>query len=165
MGAKRATPRERFDRFVSPEPNTGCWLWTGSVDHRGYGWLRVDGAATKAHRWIFAATNGPIPEGMFVCHRCDTPACVNPVHLFLGSSAANVADMISKHRQAVGIRLPQHKMTEADVVEARRLHAAGGVSARSLARRFGITHMPMQSLLNGKTWKHLLTEARHRVHS
>lgn len=156
--------RERFDEKVSPEPNTGCHLWTGSVDHRGYGWIRINRKSIKAHRWAFESQSGPIPAGMFVCHRCYQPACVNVAHMFLGTPADNHRDMVAKKRHAVGQSLPQSKLTDADVLELRRLHATGMFSVRELAKRFGITHMPAQSIVNRKTWKHINGEVGYRVH-
>ena len=83
----------------TPVPETGCWLWTGAWDTRGYGKFKVTNSATgKAHRFFYKQMVGPIPDGMLVCHRCDTPSCVNPVHLFLGTAADNAEDKRRKGR-------------------------------------------------------------------
>jgi hypothetical protein len=94
---------ELFERHVSPCPNTGCWIWTGALDQQGYGRLGVNRSAQRAHRVSFELFVGPIPPGVGyhgteVCHRCDTPHCVNPQHLFLGAHRENMADMLAKGR-------------------------------------------------------------------
>lgn len=84
-----------------PEAITGCWLWTGRLTNSGYGQIaKSTHGEWKAHRLFWRVANGPIPGGLCVLHKCDTPACVNPDHLFLGTQADNVQDMMNKHRSA-----------------------------------------------------------------
>lgn len=85
-------------RFVEKEPNTGCWLWTGATAGNGYGKLGLDGRTVYAHRTFYESVVGAIPAGLKVCHRCDTPSCVNPDHLFVATQAANLADARAKGR-------------------------------------------------------------------
>lgn len=97
---------KRFERFVSPEPNSGCWLWTGAGAGKGYGMFRYGGrrprgALMYAHRFAFSQWKSVIPEGMSVLHRCDVRCCVNPDHLFLGTQADNMRDMTAKGRNKV----------------------------------------------------------------
>lgn len=93
---------EHFWAKVSPEPNSGCWLWTGCVNARGYGRFGVYHQGTHlAHRHAYAVLVAS-PGEFFVCHRCDTPACCNPAHLFLGEHQDNVADMVAKGRHKSG---------------------------------------------------------------
>ena len=80
----RAPAVERFEAKVMPEPNSGCWLWTGAVCKDGYGQFRWGPGSTfmgKAHRFAWEHYRGPIPEGMIIDHKCRNPFCVNPDHL------------------------------------------------------------------------------------
>lgn len=78
---------------------SGCWLWLGATNPLGYGMIdRNRYTEQLAHRYFFKVHRGDIPSGMFVCHRCDTPSCVNPDHLFLGTHEANMKDMVTKGR-------------------------------------------------------------------
>jgi hypothetical protein len=102
MPAPSLPALERIMRKVEPEPNTGCWLWTGAATIAGYGSITVDSIQTGAHRYMWALHNGPIPSGAFICHRCDTPSCVNPDHLFVGTPRDNTRDMWRKGRARLG---------------------------------------------------------------
>lgn len=89
---------ERFWRRVMKPESDGCWTWTGSTAGYGYGRVFVDGRQQSAHRVAWELTNGPIPEGLIVCHKCDNPPCVRPLHLFLGTHKDNSQDMVRKQR-------------------------------------------------------------------
>jgi len=82
-----------------PEPNTGCILWTEG-SQRGYGIITYGGKTWGAHRLSYFVHRGEIPAGLHVCHKCDTPACININHLFLGTMAENMNDKIAKGRQS-----------------------------------------------------------------
>lgn len=76
----------------------GCWIWTGGLDGHGYGRVWREGRRQGSHRVSFQLTNGRIPDGMYVCHHCDNPICVNPGHLFLGTHSDNMRDCTNKGR-------------------------------------------------------------------
>lgn len=97
-----ASDAERFWRSVDKTDADGCWLWR-CVSGK-YGQFTVNGRNIGAHRASWAMHFGPIPDGVFVCHRCDNPRCVRPDHLFLGTHGDNMADMVAKGRAAIGAR-------------------------------------------------------------
>lgn len=145
---------ERLDRLSLPEPNSGCWLWLGQIrGASGYGAITIKNKVCSAHRVSYEVHCGPIPHGMFVCHRCDNRICVNPYHLFLGTPAENMADMISKGRQrnAVGSRHGRAKLTAADVIAIR---AATGITHQSLADRYGVSRQQVSRICSRGNWNH-----------
>lgn len=88
---------KRFMKSVSPEPMSGCWIWTGAMQN-AYGKIRVMMKDVRAHRASWEIHKGPIPNGVCVLHACDTPLCVNPSHLFLGTQTENMDDRQKKGR-------------------------------------------------------------------
>ena len=150
------TERLRFSEKWIPEPNTGCHLWIAAKSGKGYGRFtaRVGGAKRThgAHRIAWTLTNGPIPAGMLVCHKCDNPPCVNPEHLFLGTPMDNTSDMKAKGRGACGEASGGSQLTSHAVTEIRALRA-GGALMREIAARFGVHKTTILNVLHGNSWK------------
>lgn len=102
------TIRERFNAKWQPHPRRGCWMWTGARSQGIYGSLTVNDRTVQAHRVSWELNNGLIPENAHVLHRCDTPACVNPDHLFLGTHTDNMRDRKAKGRARNGFESRTH---------------------------------------------------------
>lgn len=145
-----------LERFLSKvERAEGCWQWKGAKKPSGYGNFYLDRKHVGAHCASFRLLVGEIPAGMYVCHTCDTPSCVNPEHLFLGTPAENQADMARKGR-AVGMRQggehhPMAKLTTAQVNEIRARRAAGE-KLKDIARSFGVSESNVSVVANRRSW-------------
>lgn len=95
------TGMDRLDRNIMPIPECGCWIWLGTVNSRGYGTISMGTRREYVHRLVWRLVHKrPIPKGMVMLHRCDTPLCCNPDHVRPASHRANMHDMVSKDRQA-----------------------------------------------------------------
>lgn len=156
---RRSTMRERFEANWMPEPNSGCWLWLGSLRGTGYGAMWTDDKKhIDAHRASWLLNVGPIPKGIFVCHKCDLRACVNPNHLFLGTPAQNTADMIAKGRYRRGPGFTPgkyHGIHQKLTAEQVRQIKAGGIGGRKVADTYGVHSCTIADILKGRTWRHI----------
>lgn len=141
-----------------------CWLWTaGHFGNSGYGSFSVrtpqGTKSTRAHRYSYEMAHGPIPEGMHVLHRCDTPLCVRPDHLFLGTPLENTRDKVAKGRMRRGDFKGEAnghaKLTESDV-RLIRTRAAAGESQSALAREFRVTPQSVCDIVKLRRWKHVV---------
>jgi hypothetical protein len=131
-----------------------CWLWAAGKDKDGYGVVRFKGRRrVKAHRAAHEIFKGPIGEGQMVCHACDTPSCVNPDHLFLGSAKSNKADCVAKGRHVRGESAPKAKLTP-DQVRAIRSQALVA-DGPALATQYGVTKEAIYAIWNRKSWRHI----------
>ena len=153
------TDARRFLSNLSPEPNTGCWLWTGCCTSKNRKYLqpefRILKKKTVAARVAFCLSNGlglSDIAGLDVLHRCDNSLCMNAKHLFLGTQSDNMKDMWNKNRGVSGERHPNAKLTKSDLAEIRKLKALG-VSQKKIARQFGVQQPCISRLLSGRSWR------------
>lgn len=140
----------RFDSKYVAVPESGCWLWISTTKHTGYGGLWMGGESVGAHRASWLLHRGPIPAGLAVCHKCDTPLCVNPDHLFLGTPAENVADKTIKGRAAKGASHALAKLTDS---LAQEIFLAGGTQAE-IADKYGVHQSQVSNIKRRVTWAH-----------
>ena len=150
----RRTPiLDRFWDKVCPEPNTGCWLWTGETK-KGYGRISTggrEGRLIAAHRLSWTLFKSPVDATLEVCHRCDVRRCVNPDHLFLGTHGDNMRDMIRKGRHRLSARTTKFVWSP-DAVEAMKQLSEAGWSGARIARAFGADVDYVYRILGGKRW-------------
>lgn len=135
-----------------------CRLWTGkSKDSFGYGYLSIKGKRTKAHRASYELWKGEIPKGLFVCHSCDNPNCINPDHLFLGNAKDNCDDMMNKKRNFTPKgEKANSKLLEKDVIEIRKIYKEKTMTILQICKKFNVTTGCIKPIIYERTWKHLL---------
>lgn len=145
----------RFFKHVVIIDAPACWAWAGCIATNGYGRLYVPPrrAPHYAHRVAYQLFHGPIPKGLFVCHKCDNPPCCNPDHLFLGTPYENTRDAWLKGRVRRGDSHRSAKLTSKQVIEIRRRYAAGGVLQEQLAIEYGMAPAHVCGILTGKFWR------------
>lgn len=151
---RNASLQERIDRLSRKCGE--CIEWIGYRNEYGYGKLTVKSKQMSAHRASWIASNGPIPKGLLVCHKCDNRWCVNPSHLFLGTQAENMADMASKQRRrgvggSNGEKHPNAKIDARTVFDIR----ASSEPIHEIASRYGLTRKHVWAVRNRVTWKHI----------
>ena len=144
-----------------PEPNSGCWLWLGSSSPDGYGLVgkRQNNAPIYAHRVACEAVHGEIPCGMYACHHCDNPSCVNPDHLYIGTPSENISDAYRRKRRS---RTNSGTFPEGEThrnaklnVDAVRFIRKSHEGVASLGRRFGVSMSSISDVRAGRTWVHV----------
>lgn len=148
----------KIDRAPGFGPNGDCWRWVGTIVG-GYGQIRRHGKKVYAHRAAYEMKHGDLVDvragGPLVCHSCDNRACVNDAHLFLGSNADNMQDMIRKGRQVIrdnaGDANPQSKLNAEQVCEIR----ADKRRLTEIADDYAIQPSTVSLIRNGKRWSHL----------
>lgn len=153
--------RKRFFSSFTVGEESECWEWSGRLNHGGYGKFSIAGRYFVASRVSYAVHNGLHDlGGMLVCHTCDNPRCVNPNHLFLGTSLDNFWDCVKKGRVSSSSRggdspskRPIPKLTEDDVRYIRSEYML--LPAQSIADKFGIHPSAVSSIAHGRSWRHV----------
>lgn len=137
--------RVRLEERSVPITETGCLLWLGSVDTHGYGVFGEYPGERRAHRIAYRLRYGSIPKGLFVCHKCDVPSCINTDHLFLGTAKDNSVDMVKKGRQkTVGRKLNRQQIKEI---------RESILTLEELRKLYGVTQQAIVDIKAYKTWR------------
>lgn len=142
---------KQLDERTMPVPFCGCFIWMGGLTGRGYGKMTFEYKTLLAHRVAWELRHGPIADGLFVCHRCDEPSCVNPEHLFLGSAQHNSDDMVTKGRSKRGVNNPRSKLTAHDIRHIRRTD----LRTKVLCDIYGVSDTAIKNIRAGRVWQHV----------
>ena len=129
----------------------GCWIWMGNIAKVGYGQFLSNKKKLYAHRASYEAFKGNIPEGMYVCHKCDTRSCVNPDHLFIGTPSDNSKDMAFKKRSTIGEKNPRSKLKHEDVVKIKTMQNTN----ENIAKLFNVTRGCIRLIKSNQRWSHV----------
>lgn len=147
------TAIDRLLEKMTPVPESGCWLWLGAARPTGYGNFYLHGKHTTAHRASYVLHGGEVTADEVVMHKCDTPECINPAHLVVGTQQDNIHDMFRKGRgrpnPSKGEGNPRAKLSEDDV---RAIRASDRPTA-ALARELGVSYFTVWHARKGLSWK------------
>lgn len=156
--SRKPTPiLERFWSKVDKSNGPlGCWLWTGGKQTSEHGVIFYSKTGRYlAHRFCFKLMYGDmINEKPCVCHKCDNPSCVNPLHLFLGTITDNNNDRQKKGRTPKGSKCGASKLNENDVLEIRKLLSLG-VNRKEICKKFNIINSTISSIKTKQNWRWL----------
>jgi hypothetical protein len=145
----------RLAEHTGETTSTGCILWIGAKNNHGYGRFTMNGKGILAHRASYEITHGKIPDGLFVLHKCDVPACINPDHLELGTQTDNMRQASQRQRVKVprckGEQQGSAKLTNEKVLMIRQEQG----THKSIAEKYGVSISVIYAVRNKKTWRHI----------
>jgi hypothetical protein len=145
----------RRSKKIDFKEKNGCFIITShELNKDGYSEIMIRGRTLKIHRHIYEQCFGEIPRGLVIRHKCDNPSCINPEHLETGTLQENIADMISRNRQAKGSKKPFSKLRECDVIEIKKM-LLDGMTNRSIAKKYQVDESIISEIKNNKAWKHV----------
>lgn len=154
MAPRGLSLAQTFDEHYRVDEVTGCWLWLRGKSQKGYGKLTIANKTVLAHRFAYARVHGPVPPDVLICHRCDTPACVNPAHLWPGTKSSNRLDALDKGRVPFGEGHGMAILSEAAVLDIRARVAAGERQC-DLAREYEVGLDLIWQIKERKVWRHI----------
>lgn len=144
------------ERTIRPELGP-CWEWNGPRSTANYARISIGGdVKAQASRVAYEAWVGPIPDGMYMCHRCDNPPCIRPDHLFPGTHTDNMQDAARKNRTCHGEKQGAHKLTAEQVIEICELYESTPLYQHEIAKMYGISQSHVSILVNGRAWHRVL---------
>lgn len=152
--------KNRMEAAFTVDQSSGCWVWSGPKSGRGYCEIFIGGVKLRAHRVAYVLWRGPIPYGLYICHHCDNPSCINPDHLFAGTAADNSLDQVSKGRHPAktmpeafvkGENHPAAKLSNSDIPQIIRLRAEKK-SLREIGALYGIAPATVSNVVHGRNW-------------
>lgn len=146
---------ERFHKKYHINEN-GCWIWAAGTRPNSKGTLYPrhwsdDGKSIGAHRFSYELIHGAIPKSLYVCHKCDTPLCVNPDHLFVGTHHDNMKDMVQKHRSFTGRgenKKGRARLTNNQASQIRNMN----ISQVKIAKLFGVSQSTIGRIKRGESY-------------
>jgi hypothetical protein len=152
MARPRVAIPEKISKNSVRVPESGCWLWIGSLTNNGYGRMTF-GAKTEflSHRLSYEQKYGEIPNGMLALHHCDVKCCVNPDHIFIGTQQDNMTDKVMKNRQAKGAHHGMARLTEEQAKEVK----FSDQKTSDLAKKFNCSAVMIRQIRGGLYWRHL----------
>jgi hypothetical protein len=160
--AKKEDPKIRFHRKYKVNQETGCWEWTGAKIKGGYGAFnaRINGRLYSAHRFSYWLYYGDFDQNLHVCHKCDTPSCVNPEHLFLGTNLDNRRDCQKKGRfknvkQLRGEKNSNAKYTNKFILQIRYEYAVNKLTNAAICRKYNLKNQVVSLIINRIRWSHI----------